>query len=241
MMLGLASGVIVFVFAVAALIALSVNLSALSHGIVNAVGPDGAGLAATLAVWLVGAALLGGSLLVLFYTFTALTLMVGQPFFERISVQVDAQLGAPPAVAGPGAWRSLVRGLGEAVRLLALTMAIAVALFVISLIPVVGSVASFSLGAVFGGWLLSLELTQSALSRRGLGLLRERRRALASQRAVSVGFGTTVFVLFLIPFGAVATMPAATVGATLLSRRLSGEEGPRTDMTSGAPEVDTAR
>lgn len=238
MLLGLIPGAIVFCFAAVALIVLVSRLGELARALVAAfgvdgVGAEGGGLLVNVLVWLVGAALLGGSVLIVFYTFTALTLVVGQPFFERISLQVDAALGAPAPLPEPPWWRSLLRSLGEAARLLLLTMAIAIGLFVLSLVPVVGPVASFMCGAIFGGWFLTLELTSFALTRRGVVTLRQRRHALATQRAVAVGFGTTVFLLFLIPLGAVATMPAATAGATLLTRRLTGES----DYASGLPVV----
>ena len=48
------------------------------------------------------------------------------------------------------------------------------------------------------------------------------RRALRRNRWLALGFGVSVFVGFVIPLGAVLLMPAAVIGATLLTRYLYG-------------------
>lgn len=232
---GLLPGVITLLVVAGVVIALSYNLGDAADWIVDRVAAGATGPLATILLVLVAIAILGGTLIAAFYTFTALTLFIGQPFFERISRQVDAELGAPERVAEEPWWRSTLRGLAEAVRLLALTVVVAIALFAVSFIPIVGSATAFVVGAVFGGWLLSLELTAFPLAQRGLITLRQRRATLSMQRSVATGFGTMVFLLFLLPLGAVVTMPAATVGATLLSRRLLGEGTTSASEPGGEP------
>ncbi|WP_062213810.1 EI24 domain-containing protein [Demequina oxidasica] len=222
---GLLPGVIAFLLVASVVVAVAFRADDAASWILARAAAGITGPIATVLSVLLAIAIFGGTLVAALYTFTALTLFIGQPFFERISRHLDSELGEPAVIDAEPWWRSTLRGLAEAVRLLALTGVLAIGLFLVSLIPVAGSVASFILGAILGGWFLSLELTAYALSRRGVVTLRQRRRQLASQRAVSVGFGTTVFLLFLLPFGAIATMPAANAGATLLSRRLMGEVG----------------
>lgn len=220
---GLVPGAATFLLVVGAFVAVSYNVGDAASWVIDRVASGATGPIATALSVLVAIALVAGSLLAAVYTFTALTLLVGQPFFERISRLVDDELGPPDAPAEEGWWRSTLRGLAEFAKLLSLTAVVAIGLFFASLIPVAGTVTAFVMGAVFGGWLLSLELTAYPLSRRGHTDLRHRRHQLATQRSVSAGFGVTVFLLFLIPFGAVLAMPSATAGATLLTRRLLGE------------------
>ena len=78
------------------------------------------------------------------------------------------------------------------------------------------------LGALVGGWLLTLELTGLAFDARGLSF-RDRRAALRSRRPLALGFGAATYLLFLIPLGAVAVMPAAIAGSVLLTKRVLGE------------------
>jgi CysZ protein len=150
-------------------------------------------------------------------TFTTLTLIVGEPVYERIWRHVEAQLGNAPTAPDARFWASLARGIGTALLLLLPVVGLGVALFAISFIPLVGQILAPTLGAIFGGWFLALELTGLAFENRGL-TLGQRRTALRSRRAHSLGFGVTTYLCFLIPLGAVIFMPAATAGAAMLAR-----------------------
>src|SRR5690606_20386137 len=114
------------------------------------------------------------------------------------------------------------RGVGGGLRMLLATAAVGVGLFAIGFIPVAGPVIAFTLGALFGGWFLAVELCGFAFDARGL-TLRERRRMLARRRSRTIGFGMAAYVLFLIPLAAVVLMPSAVAGATLLSRAVLEE------------------
>jgi CysZ protein len=48
-----------------------------------------------------------------------------------------------------------------------------------------------------------------------------------------LGFGVTCYLLFLIPLAAVVAMPSAVAGATLLARRLVGEESGERQRSDG--------
>jgi CysZ protein len=166
-------------------------------------------------------AIVGVWVLLSVLVFAALTLMIGQPFYEAISRKVEARLGGVPDEVNVSFWRNLPRSIFDSVRLLGLTILLGIPLFVGGLIPVVGETVVPVLGAAVGGWVLALELSGVPFERRGLRL-HDRRRMLRSRRAMALGFGIATFVCFLIPLGAVLVMPAAVAGATLLSRRLFG-------------------
>jgi CysZ protein len=158
-----------------------------------------------------------GALLVV-YTYTAITLAVGDPFYEKIWRSVENRLGGIQNEVEVPFWPSLRRGIADALRILAVTALIGLCLFVLGFIPVVGQTIVPLLGASVAGWFLAVELTGKAFEARGL-TLRERRRALAAIRPTALGFGVAIYLVFLIPFGAVFVMPAAVAGGTLLSRR----------------------
>jgi CysZ protein len=164
-----------------------------------------------------GVALIGVAVLVFVYTFAAITLAVGDPFYERIWRQVENRLGGAPKESQTGLVQSWARGLGNALRLLLVTAAVGLALFVLGFIPVVGQTLVPVLGVAFGGWFLAVELAGFAFDSRGLSL-RQRRSILGARRATALGFGMATYLLFLIPLAAVVVMPAAVAGATLLSR-----------------------
>ncbi|MCS5733221.1 EI24 domain-containing protein [Herbiconiux daphne] len=162
-------------------------------------------------------ALVGVAVLLVVFTYTAITLAVGDPFYERIWRQTEETLGDAPAEPSGRFWRLLLRGIGTGVRILALTLLIGLLLFVVGLVPLVGQIAVPVLGALFGGWVIALELTGFAFEAREIPL-RERRRMLGARRARTLGFGVATYLVFLVPLGAVFAMPSAVVGATLLAR-----------------------
>ncbi len=180
-----------------------------------------AGLRGTLRV-LAGIALIGLALLLSIVLYTALTLAIGDPFYEKIAERVDEQLGGVPGEVDRPWWRELGRGIGESLRLIGFSVLVGLPLFVAGFLPAVGQTVVPVLAALVGGWALALELTGVGFARRGL-FLRERRLALRQHRFLALGFGVAVFVVFLIPLGAVLAMPGAVAGATLLTRRIRGE------------------
>ncbi|MGE5826974.1 MAG: EI24 domain-containing protein [Micromonosporaceae bacterium] len=169
-----------------------------------------------------GVALLGAWLLISVLAYAALTLVIGEPFYEAISKSVDDRYGGIPGEIDVPFWRSLPRSILDTMRSLLLTAGFGIPLFFAGLIPVVGETIVPVLGAMVGGWVLALELTGVPFERRGLRF-RHRRAMLRQHRAMTLGFGMATFMCFLVPLGAVFAMPAAVAGATLLSRRLFGQ------------------
>lgn len=181
--------------------------------------------ARTLTRILAGLALLGVAGLLGLVTFTAITLAIGEPCYERISARVEEQCGGgPPAGAEPGGGRGFWSGLADSARLVAIAAPVGLGLFLAGLLPAVGQTVVPALGALIGGWFLAVELVGVPFTRRGLRLP-DRRRALRAHRPVALGFGTAVFCCFLVPGGAVLVMPGAVAGGTLLARRALGLPG----------------
>jgi CysZ protein len=176
----------------------------------------------TLARVLAGIAVLGAVGLVFVVGYTGITLALGDPFYEKISERVDGHLGGLANPVQRPWWRELLRGLGESLRMVLLTASVGALLFVAGFLPAVGQTVVPVLGALVGGWFLAVELTGVPFARRGMRL-RQRRRVLRERRWLTLGFGTAVFLCFLIPLGAVLLMPAAVAGATLLTRRHLGQ------------------
>jgi len=154
-------------------------------------------------------------------TFTALTLAVGDPFFERIWLKVEEREGGFIRADNGGFWRSIGHGVASALRLLVPTLLVGILVFAIGLVPVVGGVIAAILGALSGGWFLARELIARPLDGRGLDP-RMQKGVRRSGRARIWGFGTATYLMFLVPLGAIIAMPAAVAGSTLLARELVG-------------------
>lgn len=233
MWLGIVPALIVGAAAVVGLVALGVNLETIAMW-ATPFAADWAEPWRTGTRVLAGAAVVGIALLLVIYTFTTVTLIVGNPFYERIWRHVEARAGDVPTAPEVSFWRTLRRGVGDGIRMLLPTVGIALLLFPLGFIPLVGQVLVPALGVLFGAWFITVELTGLAFDARGR-TLRERRRSLGSRRAMTVGFGVGVYLLFLVPFGAVLVMPAAVAGATLLTRRVLNEPIAASRATVTAP------
>ncbi|MGW3268468.1 EI24 domain-containing protein [Streptomyces sp. NPDC001056] len=171
-------------------------------------------------------------LLLAVLTFTAVTLLIGQPFYEGLSERVDADVspdGTAPRSDLPLS-RELWISARDSVRILVRAAVWGVLLFVLGLLPFVGQTVVPVLGFFVTGFFLTEELASVALQRRGVDL-RARLTLLRSRRMLVWGFGTPLGLAFLVPFVAIFLMPGAVAGATLLARDLLGEEN-----ASAAPE-----
>jgi CysZ protein len=170
----------------------------------------------------VALALLAFAVFLLVRTYVALTLAIGDPFYERIWEAIETRLGGTPASDDRGFWSGVGRGLRSFVGIAAISIPLGLVLFLVGLIPGVGAPLAILVGAMLGGTVLTLELAGYAMDARDIPF-RDRRRLLRRRRARSFGFGVATYLLFLVPVVAVFVMPAAVVGATVLTRELLNE------------------
>ncbi|MGI5164887.1 EI24 domain-containing protein [Spirillospora sp. CA-253888] len=213
---GLIPAVIVLIVYVAGLSLLAANVNDVADWTTPFADDWSSGLRTTTRV-IAGIAILGASLFLAILTFTALTLLVGDPFYERIAVRVeDSQGGAPPEWDEP-LLRKILRMVGDTLLLAVVALGFAIVFFACGFIPVVGQTVVPVVAACVSGYFLAGELSSVALERRGI-LRKERFARMKRHRSLVVGFGAATFVVFLIPLGAVLAMPGAVAGATLLAR-----------------------
>ncbi|MEV7180499.1 EI24 domain-containing protein [Kitasatospora sp. NPDC093679] len=183
----------------------------------------------------VTAVAVGGLLSVI--TFTAVTLLVGQPFYESLCEKVDETEGGAPARSDVPLWRELWISARDSLYVLVRVAAIGLVLFLCGFLPVVGQTAVPAIGFVVSGYFLTAELTAVALQRRSVPQ-KERLRLLRSRLGLALGFGVPLVLLFLVPFVTVLAMPGAVAGATLLGRDLAPVEP--SDESDDAEDADDA-
>ena len=207
---------------VVGLVVLVGHLPALTAALTPFAAGWSAGLADAARV-VVGTLLVGGTVLLMVLVFSTLTLAIGSPVYDAISEAVDRTFpGAPPEREEP-LRTGVARAVRQAVALVLVAGAGAVVFFGLGFVPVVGQVGAAVGGAVFGGWMLVVELVGSPLERRGVRTLRGRREVLARRRWRSLGLGVPLFLLLSVPFVAVVVFPVATAAGTLLARQLCDE------------------
>ncbi|MFG2328436.1 EI24 domain-containing protein [Streptomyces sp. NPDC048604] len=171
-------------------------------------------------------------------TFTAVTLLVGQPFYESLSEAVERSEGGPVPQSKLPLWRELWISARDSLKMLLRVACFGVLLFVCGFIPVLGQTVVPVIGFCVSGFFLAQELTSVALQRRGIEL-KERLPMLRARRRAALGFGVPLVLAFLVPFVAVLLMPGAVAGATLLARELSGP-GPETGTPGQEPAAEPA-
>ncbi|MEV7770417.1 EI24 domain-containing protein [Kitasatospora sp. NPDC086791] len=183
----------------------------------------------------------GGGLLFALLTFTAVTLLVGQPFYEALCAKVDETEGGAPAPPDTPLWRELLIAVRESVSVLARVAAFGVVLFACGFVPLVGQTVVPVLGFLVSGFFLTVELTAVALQRRRVPQP-ERIRLLRARLGLALGFGTPLVLAFLVPLVTVLAMPGAVAGATLLARDLvpaGAQEAAEEDEEESTPALRT--
>lgn len=212
MMLGLIPAAIVFVVILAALVALGISLPGLTGWLTPfAEGWDDPWPVVVRSA--VGAIIFAAAVVLAAVTFTAVTLAVGDPFYERIWRAVELEIGGEVPEHGVGFWRSV----RDSLVLIAAGLFTAIGVALTGFLPVVGAVLAPTLGVLLSGRLLAMELSSRAFEARGIDRA-GRRALLRGHRARVLGFGVATQLCFMIPLGAIFTMPAAVAGSTLLAR-----------------------
>ncbi|MFB6857303.1 EI24 domain-containing protein [Streptomyces sp. NPDC056341] len=173
-------------------------------------------------------------LLLAVLAFTAVTLLIGQPFYESLSEKVDFAEGGHAPESGLPLWRELWVSARDSLRILVRAALWGVLLFALGFVPFVGQTVVPVLGFFVTGFFLTEELAAVALQRRSVEL-RERLALLRSRKGLAWGFGTPLAVAFLVPVVAVFLMPGAVAGATLMARDLLGETTPEPAPEPGEP------
>ena len=121
-------------------------------------------------------------------------------------------------------------------RLIVLGILVALLTLVLGFIPLVGGAIATVVGVLLSGRLLARELAGRAFDARGLSH-DERQRLLASGRARVLGFGVATQLCYMVPLGAVITMPAAVAGSTMLARTLTDRTASGAEISAPADEV----
>lgn len=157
-------------------------------------------------------------------TFTAVTLLVGQPFYESLSEQVDRTEGGEVPESGLTLWQELWISARDSLKILGRVLLFGILLFGLGFVPVLGQTVVPVLGFCVSGFFLTQELVSVALMRRRVELPGQL-ALLRSRRGLALGFGVPLVLAFLVPLVAVFLMPGAVAGATLMVRDLvEGDE-----------------
>jgi len=160
-------------------------------------------------LWLLAGLLTG-------YVSTLIVLILTSPFHALLAEKVEEQVtGEPvPALEGLGAaLLQLPRGILRELSKLIYYLPMALALFILSFIPLLNTAAP-ALWFLLGAWMMSLQFADYPMDNHRLSF-RAVREVCARRRLSSLGFGAIVALVAGIPLVNLVVIPAAVAGATL--------------------------
>ena len=163
--------------------------------------------------------------LMVFFTFTMLANIIAAPFNGFLSEKVEAVVRGVDN-SPPFSWGELIamvpRTLAREMRKLGYFLPRAIALLILSFIPVLNLVAA-PLWLIFGVWMMAIQYIDYPADNHKLGW-NEMLAWLREKRWQSLSFGGIVYLVLLIPVVNILMMPAAVAGATLFWVRERGDE-----------------
>ncbi|WPP00705.1 sulfate transporter CysZ [Pseudomonas sp. HR96] len=154
--------------------------------------------------------------LMVFFTFTMLANIIAAPFNGFLSEKVEVVVRGTdefPAFSWGELLAMVPRTLSREMRKLGYFLPRALALFVLSLIPVVNVVAA-PLWLLFGVWMMAIQYIDYPADNHKMSW-QDMLAWLRNKRWQSLGFGGIVYLVLLIPVVNLLMMPAAVAGATL--------------------------
>jgi CysZ protein len=149
-------------------------------------------------------------------------LLLATPALEQLSRQVEVRVRGAPVDSS----RSLVWELAQSLRGGFYFLLAAPGVFLLGLIPVIGPLFS----VLWGGRAVALQMTDPALTRRGLSL-RDRWRWHREWLPESQGFGLAGMIGLLVPFANLLLGPALVAGGTLMVLSLESLGSPEAPET----------
>lgn len=206
-------------------------LGAHLHGLIPGIG---GALVEALVVTLIEALIVVVLSLTGLSLFVSIAGMVAGPFNELLSEHLEAALTGrpPPPFALASFLHGAALGVAHGVRRLLVLLFGLIAMFVIGLVPVIGTIAA----PAFGLWLAAsgaaYDCYDAVLSRRTLGY-RAKLAYLARHRTRTLGLGLGVTGLLLVPVINLVALGVGAAGATVAALALDrGSPGPRDPRSS---------
>jgi len=164
-------------------------------------------------------------ILMVFFTFTMFANIIAAPFNGFLSEKVEAVVRGVDN-SPPFSWGELIamvpRTLAREMRKLGYFLPRAIALLILSFVPVVNLIAA-PLWLIFAVWMMAIQYIDYPADNHKLGW-NEMLAWLRQKRWQSLSFGGVVYLVLLVPVVNLLMMPAAVAGATLFWVRERGEE-----------------
>ncbi|WP_462382004.1 sulfate transporter CysZ [Pseudomonas sp. Marseille-QA0892] len=170
-------------------------------------------------------------LALVYFTFNLVATFIASPFngflAEKVEVVARGHDHFPPFSWGE-LFAMVPRTIGRELRKLRYFLPRALALLVLSFIPVVNLIAA-PLWILFSVWMMAVQYIDYPADNNKLGW-EDMMAWLRERRWRSLSFGGSVYLVLLIPFVNIVLMPAAVAGAALFWVREGGPRPPERDL-----------
>lgn len=138
--------------------------------------------------------------------------------FSKLAFRVELFLGAKPDELSEISYSGqIIDALRSAVKLIFVDIGI----LLLNIVPIVGTVAAFVIGAYMHAWVMGAEFLGYPQELRGIRW-KDRQHFAKKWLPSTLGLGTIVAGLMLIPIVGAMFQTTAVVGAVLLNRRING-------------------
>jgi CysZ protein len=158
--------------------------------------------------------------------------IVLDPFYDVLSEEAEKKLagrafGAPFTLAGVGP--GMLRELGATLLRLSVYVPVAMGIWLLGFVPVVGPFVGAPLGLAWTWLFVAYEIVARSLARHGLPA-RARLRFVFAHKAVALGFGAAAWLCLFLPFLA----PFLVVGGTRMYLALAAFDHAPSRLDEGA-------
>jgi CysZ protein len=174
----------------------------------------------TFLAWLLGVLAFLAFLVAGFFAFGAVAALVAAPFNGPLSSAVERRLtGSTGELCDRSAAAEVWRTISATCKLAGLELTVMLPSLLLLLLPAIGALAYAALASFF----LALNYLDQPLDRRKLRL-REKLAFCRLHLAETLGFGTALYLVMMVPVLNLLAIPAAAAGATELYLKLASPQ-----------------
>ncbi len=154
-------------------------------------------------------------LIICYFIFVIAGSIITAPFNENLSLIIEEKTTGMKSDYNPGFIKDISNSMGAELKKISFYIAILFVIFLLGVIPIIGSILSVVLGTVFSFFYNALDFIDYPMTRRYY-TLRQKIKIVYSKFPLSMGFGCTAFLLMFLPVINVFLKPICVAGGTAL-------------------------
>jgi len=154
-------------------------------------------------------------LIICYLAFITLGNLITAPFNEKISQYTESSITKSEINYNVGFWKDVILNVKAEGLKIIFYLSILIPIFLLNLIPVIGSVLSTSLGILFSFFYNALDFLDYPMTRR-FYTLGNKIKVIRSKKMLSIGFGCCAFLMMFLPVINIFLKPVCVTAGTAL-------------------------